>query len=69
MYGKFECIGRCRRSAWSTRAELSDPAETPKRVLHATDGLEVHKGTISYCVKEVRGTIHAEGTASTWIAG
>jgi hypothetical protein len=37
--------------------------------LHATDGLEVHKGTISYCVKEVRGTIHAEGTASTWIAG
>src|SRR3984893_17514574 len=34
--GKFECIGR-RRSAWCTKAELSDPAdsETPRRLPHA----------------------------------
>jgi hypothetical protein len=25
-------------------------------------GLDVHKGTISYCVKDGSGTIHAEGT-------
>src|SRR5215472_15061459 len=25
-------------------------------------GLDVHKRTISYCVKDVSGTIHAEGT-------
>ena len=25
-------------------------------------GLDVHKKTISYCVKEVSGQIHAEGT-------
>src|SRR4029077_8393203 len=34
--GKFECIGR-RRSAWCTKAELSDEAdsETPRRLPHA----------------------------------
>src|SRR5713226_8518 len=34
---KFECIGR-RRSAWCTKAELSDRAdsETPRRLPHAT---------------------------------
>src|SRR6266852_1313951 len=33
---KFECIGR-RRSAWCTKAELSDQAdsETPRRLPHA----------------------------------
>ena len=25
-------------------------------------GLDVHKRTISYCVKDTSGTIHAEGT-------
>ena len=25
-------------------------------------GLDVHKRTISYCVKDGRGAIHAEGT-------
>jgi transposase len=25
-------------------------------------GLDVHKGTISYCVKDGSGTIHPEGT-------
>jgi len=25
-------------------------------------GLDVHKRTVSYCVKDVSGTIHAEGT-------
>jgi transposase len=25
-------------------------------------GLDVHKSTISYCVKDGSGTIHAEGT-------
>ena len=36
-------------------------------------GLDVHKRTISYCVKDGSGTIHAEGTiaprALTWIVG
>src|SRR6267154_78464 len=36
MPGKFECIGQ-RRSAWCTKAELSDRAdsETPRRLTHA----------------------------------
>src|SRR3989454_6557349 len=67
--GKFECISR-RRSAWCTKAELSDRAdsETPRRLPHAENmyyiGLDVHKRTISYCVKDGSGTIHAEGTIS-----
>ena len=36
-------------------------------------GLDVHKRTISYCVKDGSGTIHAEGTIPphvlTWTAG
>ena len=36
-------------------------------------GLDVHKRTISYCVKDVSGTIHAEGTIAAtrfdWIVG
>src|SRR5712664_4978433 len=37
---KFECIGR-RRSAWCTKAELSDRAdsETPRRLAHANYAL------------------------------
>src|SRR5215470_14467914 len=36
LMGKFECIGQW-RSAWCTRAELSEPAdsETPRRLPHA----------------------------------
>src|SRR5690242_835515 len=64
--GKFECIGR-RRSAWCTKAELSDPADSehqggsPMQPMYYI-GLDVHKRTISYCVKDGSGTIHAEGT-------
>src|SRR6266404_5959162 len=63
----FECISR-RRSAWCTKAELSDRAdsETPRRLPPMQNmyyiGLDVHKRTISYCVKDGSGTIHAEGT-------
>ena len=35
-------------------------------------GLDVHKRTISYCVKDGSGAIHAEGTIPhvlTWTAG
>ena len=36
-------------------------------------GLDVHKRTISYCVKDGSGAIHAEGTipahALTWTVG
>jgi transposase len=36
-------------------------------------GLDVHKKTISYCVKDGRGQIHAEGsipaTILIWTAG
>src|SRR5437773_9006813 len=64
--GEFERIGR-RRSAWCTKAELSDPAdsETPRRLPMETMyyiGLDVHKRTISYCVKDGRGAIRDEGT-------
>src|SRR5882724_940897 len=63
--GKFECIGR-RRSAWCTKAELSDRAdsETPRRLPMQNMyciGLDVHKRTISYCVKDGSGTIHVQG--------
>src|SRR5262249_33097841 len=52
--GLFECIGQG-RSAWCTKAELSDPAdsETPRRLLMGPMyyiGLDVHKQKISYCV-------------------
>src|SRR5215472_1950382 len=62
---KFECIGQG-RSAWCTKAELSDPAdsETPRRLLMGPMyyiGLDVHKQKISYCVKESGGKIYAEG--------
>ena len=50
-----------------TKAELSDRAdsETPWRLPVQTMyyiGLDVHKRTISYCVKDGSGAIHAEGT-------
>src|SRR5215813_341729 len=62
---KFECIGR-RRSAWCTKAELSDPAdsETLRRLLMESMyyiGLDVHKKMISYCVKDRSGQVHSEG--------
>src|SRR5215467_6772786 len=61
----FECIGQG-RSAWCTKAELSDPAdsETPRRLLMGPMyyiGLDVHKQKISYCAKDVGGKIYAEG--------
>src|SRR6267154_6139742 len=64
MPGKFECIGR-RRSAWCTRAELSDRAdsETPRRPpcrLCITSGWIFHKRTISYYMKDGRGAILRE---------
>src|ERR1700719_3444432 len=65
MPDKFECIGQG-RSAWCTKAELSDPAdsETPRRLLMQPMyyiGLDVHKQKISYCVKDSSGKIYAEG--------
>src|ERR1700719_266793 len=65
MPDKFECIGQG-RSAWCTKAELSDPAdsETPRRLLMGPMyyiGLDVHKQKISYCVKDISGKIYAEG--------
>ena len=36
-------------------------------------GLDVHKRKIGYCVKDVSGQLHSEGSlprlVSTWIAG
>src|SRR5215472_848043 len=63
--GKYECIGQG-RSAWCTKAELSDPADsdTPRRLLMGPMyyiGLDVHNQKISYCVKEGGGKVFAEG--------
>ena len=55
-------------SAWCRNAELSDPAdsdstkEAPPCRVWITVGLDVHKKTISYCVKDASGRIHLEGT-------
>jgi hypothetical protein len=65
--GKFECIGR-RRSTWCTRAELSQRADSeppssfpPMQTIYYI-GLDAHKRTISYCVKDASGAMHAAGT-------
>jgi hypothetical protein len=56
------------RSAWCKKAELSDPADsdTTKEAppMQSMDyvGLDVHKRTIIYCVKDGSGRIHREGT-------
>jgi|SRR5580700_478635 hypothetical protein len=72
VYVKFECIDQ-RRSAWCRTAELSEQSdsETPRRLPHATYVLHrtgCAKRTISYCVKDGSGAIHAEGTlpATRW---
>src|SRR6266446_916382 len=62
---EFECISQ-RRSAWCTKAELSDRAdsETPRRLPMQSMyyiGLDVHKKTISYCVKDGSGHVHSQG--------
>src|SRR5690348_1537640 len=62
----FECIGR-RRSAWCTKAELSDPADSehqggsPMQPMYYI-GLDVYKRKISYCVKDGSGKVYAEGS-------
>ena len=69
----FECISR-RRSAWCTKAELSDRAdsETPKEATPTQPiyyiGLDVHKKKISYCVKDGSGQVYKEGEvpATRW---
>src|SRR5882724_6022086 len=54
------------RSAWCKKAELSDPAdsdttkEAPPMENMYYIGLDVHKKTISYCVKDGSGRIYAE---------
>src|ERR1700719_874187 len=56
------------RSAWCTKAELNEVVDSENN--HggsSTDimyyiGLDVHKKTISYCVKDASGQIHREGT-------
>jgi len=62
---KFECIGR-RRSAWCTKLNSADAdSETPRRLPHGDyvlHRLDVHKRTISYCVKDVSGRVYAEGS-------
>src|SRR5271169_1837814 len=56
------------RSTWYTRAELSDYLliqRHPRRLLVTSMhfiGLDIHKKTISYCVKDVSGTVLSEGT-------
>jgi hypothetical protein len=56
------------RSPWCTRAELSDYLliqRHPRRLLVTSMhfiGLDIHKKTISYCVKDVSGTVLSEGT-------
>src|SRR5277367_5895369 len=56
------------RSTWCTRAELSDYLliqRHPRRLLVTSMhfiGLDIHKKTISYCVKDVSGTVLSEGT-------
>ena len=63
---KFERIGTG-WSAWCRSAELSDPAdsETPRRLPTQPTyyiGLDVHKRTIRYRVKDGSDMIHTEGT-------
>src|SRR6266404_3149872 len=54
------------RSAWCTKAELSvpliqrQPRRLPMQSMYYI-GLDVHKKSISYCVKDGSGRIHAEG--------
>src|SRR5712664_1018563 len=54
------------RSAWCTKADLSvpliqrQPRRLPMQSMYYI-GLDVHKKTISYCVKDGSGRIHAEG--------
>src|SRR5271156_7103806 len=56
------------RSTWYTRAELSGYPliqRHPRRLLVTSMhfiGLDIHKKTISYCVKDVGGTVLSEGT-------
>src|ERR1700694_4216267 len=59
-------MNKSRRSAWCTKAELSDHAdsETTKEAppwKECITSEDVHKKTISYCVKDVGGRIYAEG--------
>src|SRR5271169_6638634 len=56
------------RSTWYTRAELSGYPliqRHPRRLLVTSMhfiGLDIHKKTISYCVKDVSGKVLSEGT-------
>ena len=56
------------RSTWCTRAELSGYPliqRHPRRLLVTSMhfiGLDIHKKTISYCVKDVSGQVLSEGT-------
>src|SRR5208282_1039715 len=61
-------MDKSRRSTWCTRAELSGYPliqRHPRRLLVTSMhviGLEIHKKTISYCVKDVSGKVLSEGT-------
>src|SRR5262245_58041530 len=62
-----DCLNaKSRRSAWCKKAELNGNVDsettTEARQRHMYYiGLDVHKKTISYCVKDVSGQIHQEG--------
>src|SRR5713226_834407 len=55
------------RSAWCTKAELNENVDSENNHRGSSMdimyyiGLDVHKKTISYCVKDARGQVHQEG--------
>jgi transposase len=62
-----DCLNaKSKRSTWCTKAELSGDAdsenttEAPHGHMYYI-GLDVHKKTISYCVKDASGRVHQEG--------
>src|SRR5215467_9330419 len=64
----MDCLNaKSRRSAWCKKAELNGNVDsettTEARQRHMYYiGLDVHKKTISYCVKDASGHVHREGT-------
>jgi transposase len=64
--GLFECLVEEEHEVVDTRAELSWQADSEFNLGGSSEtmyyiGLDVHKRTISFCVKDAAGQVHSEG--------